>query len=252
MGIVFRAKGSATSWRTLDGMRMPSFLLAMGAALAILAGAITLPAGASPHRGPRSSDVVYFRSVLCYAPAYDSAASDPGSLSASSCSLASRLNESNLGVTPKPDSAGGFTVLDVAPDAALAGVPSTSAARETAAATVLLPASSKRVLAGVARYLMGPAEMTSASVAAASAQRIQTGAWVVNFAVTTQGAVLWDKVAEDDFHEVLGIDFQGEVVSVPIIEPTQSSFTSLNGLGEISGNLTKAEALALARALRNG
>ena len=74
----------------------------------------------------------------------------------------------------------------------------------------------------------------------------------MNFAVTTQGAVLWDKVAEDNFHEVLGIDFQGEVVSVPIIEPTQSSFTSLNGLGEISGNLTKAEALALARALRNG
>jgi len=231
---------------------MPSFLVAGGAALAILAGGITLPAAAALHRGSKSSDVVYFRSVLCFAPAYNPAAPDPGPLSASSCSPASRLSESNLGVTPNSNTAGGFTTLNVDPDAALAGVPSTSAAKETAAATVLLPGFSKGVLPGVARYVLGPAEMTSASVAEASASRNQTGAWVVDYTVTKRAAVLWDKVAEDNFHELLGIDFQGKVVSAPIIQPTQSSFTSFNGLGEISGNLTKAEALALAHALHHG
>jgi preprotein translocase subunit SecD len=91
--------------------------------------------------------------------------------------------------------------------------------------------------------------MTSASIAKASATKNQTGAWVVDYTTTTRGSTLWDKVAQENFHEVLSIDFDGRVVSAPIIQPTQSSFTSFNGEGEISGNLTKAEALALAKAL---
>ena len=93
--------------------------------------------------------------------------------------------------------------------------------------------------------------MSSASVDDARASRIRTGAWVVDYAVAKEDAVQWDKVAERSFHEFLGVDFQGKVVTAPIIQPSQSSFTSLNGLGEISGDFTKAEALALAHALHH-
>jgi preprotein translocase subunit SecD len=94
--------------------------------------------------------------------------------------------------------------------------------------------------------------MTSASIAKASVSRYQTGAWVVNYTMTKRGAASWDKVAEENFHKVLGIDFEGKVVSAPLIQPTQSSFSSFDGQGTISGNFTKAEATALARVLHHG
>ncbi len=93
--------------------------------------------------------------------------------------------------------------------------------------------------------------MTSASIARARAFKDQTGQWVVNCTMTKRGSTLWDKVAEENFHKFLGIDFKGKVVSAPIIQPTQSVFTTSGGAGEISGNLTRAEAVALAHALHH-
>jgi preprotein translocase subunit SecD len=91
--------------------------------------------------------------------------------------------------------------------------------------------------------------MTSSSVAHASASKNQTGAWVVDYTMTERGAALWDRVAEENFHKLLGIDLDGRVVSAPIIQPTQISFTTFDGHGEISGNLTKGEAIELVHAL---
>ena len=232
-------------------MKKLGFLVAPVVALAVLAGGVTLPAGAAAQGGSRSPGVVYFRSVLCFAPAYNPTIPDPGPVSSSSCSAANRLTESNLGVTPDAHSSAGYSSENVVPDAAVAGARSTGAARETAAATVLLPAFSRGTVPGAARYVLGPAEMTSASVAGASVSRNQTGAWVVDYTMTERGSGLWDTVAEENFHKVLGIDFDGKVVSAPIIQPTQSNFSSFNGHGEISGNLTRAEALALAHALHH-
>ena len=140
---------------------------------------------------------------------------------------------------------------NVAPDAALSGEPSTAATKESASATVLLPGFSQATYPGVARYVLGPAEMTSAAIARARAFKDQTGQWVVNYTMTKRGSALWDKVAEENFHKILGIDFNGKVVSAPIIQPSQSVFTAFDGAGEISGNLTKAEAVALAHALHH-
>lgn len=67
-----------------------------------------------------------------------------------------------------------------------------------------------------------------------------------------RGSALWDEVPEENFHQLLGIDFNGKVISAPVIQPTQSSLTSFDDRGEISGNLTKAEAVALAHALHHG
>ena len=70
--------------------------------------------------------------------------------------------------------------------------------------------------------------------------------------MTKRGSTLWDKVAEENFHKLLGIDFNGKVVSAPIIQPTQSRLPLSVAKVKISGNLTKAEAVALAHALHHG
>jgi preprotein translocase subunit SecD len=45
---------------------------------------------------------------------------------------------------------------------------------------------------------------------------------------------------------MVGIVDHGMVISAPITQPTQSSFTSFNGRVQISGDFTKQEARALA------
>jgi hypothetical protein len=192
---------------------------------------------------------VYFRPVLCAAPAYSSGAA-PGATSAPlSCSPASDLSVSNLAVTPG-NAPTGFSSNNVAPDAALAGVPSTSRSADDAPATVLLPATRNAFQYGGPRFVLGPAELTNTSVGSASAHRNQTGQWVVDYTMTSaSGSALWDRVALENFHQLLGIDFDGTVVSAPLIQPAQSSFSSFAGRGEITGNLNRSEAVALAQAL---
>ena len=63
---------------------------------------------------------------------------------------------------------------------------------------------------------------------------------------------LWDKVAQENFHLLLGIELDGKVYSAPIIQPTQATFTSFDGKGEISGNLTQQQAQNLAQAMNYG
>ncbi|HEY1651618.1 MAG TPA: hypothetical protein VGG09_07020 [Acidimicrobiales bacterium] len=198
--------------------------------------------------GARVADPVYFRPVLCTAPVYDPSVKvqAPGPLS---CSVASDLTSGNLNVQPL-GSASGFSSSNVPPDAALAGVPSTKRSAERAGATALLPALVPPRRGGV-RYVLGPAEMTNAYMASAKATQTTYGSWVVDFTLNSKGSALWDEVTQENFHQELGIELNGVVYSAPLIQPTQSSFTSFNGKGEVSGSLTKAEALHLANALRS-
>jgi hypothetical protein len=59
-------------------------------------------------------------------------------------------------------------------------------------------------------------------------------------------------VARASFHQLLALDVGGVVVSAPIIEPTQSSFTSFQGRGQVSGNWNQAEATRIASAMQSG
>ena len=95
--------------------------------------------------------------------------------------------------------------------------------------------------------------MTGRSIASATATQNQTGAWVVDYTLAgSAGSALWDKVAQENFHQLLGIELDGEVYSAPIIQPTQSSFSSFQGRGEISGSLTQQDAQNLAQAMNFG
>jgi hypothetical protein len=212
----------------------------LGAALALTA--LATPASAHANGG---KGTVYFREVLCTVPAF-SPPSRPVPLNPHSCSPSSTLTVQNLATTPSGDSAAGFTTNSVPPDSSLAGVPTTPPAKDTAKATVLLAG---RPGTGATRFLLGPAQLTTSAIAHADAHRSQVGRWVVDYTMTTQGAMLWDWVAQEDFHLMLAIDLDGIMVSAPIIQPTQSQFSSFEGRGEISDNLSKAQAMKLAHAL---
>jgi preprotein translocase subunit SecD len=89
-------------------------------------------------------------------------------------------------------------------------------------------------------------------VHSAVAQQSTIGQWVVNYTLTKTGSPLWDSVAEKNFHGLLAIELDGVVQSAPLIQPSQASFTSFDGQGEISGAFTEQSAKNLALAMQFG
>jgi preprotein translocase subunit SecD len=136
----------------------------------------------------------------------------------------------------------------IAPDPAFNDIASTKPAKDVPNATVLLPLLGQP---GV-RYVLGKSEMTGHSIKKAVAQEDQAGAWVVNYTLTSTGSPLWDKVADENFHQLLAIELDGVVQSAPLIQPDQATFTSFDGQGEISGSFTQSSAQTLALAMNFG
>ena len=66
--------------------------------------------------------------------------------------------------------------------------------------------------------------MNGSSIAAAQAV-FQTPNWVVNITLTGPGSTAWDTMAHRYFHEIIGIDLDGRIVSAPLTQPSQSTFT---------------------------
>jgi preprotein translocase subunit SecD len=84
------------------------------------------------------------------------------------------------------------------------------------------------------------------------AQQDQTGAWVVNYNLTSSGSPLWDSVAKKNFHQLVAIELDGVIQSAPIIQPTDATPTSFGGSGEISGSFSEGSAKNLALAMEFG
>jgi preprotein translocase subunit SecD len=134
-------------------------------------------------------------------------------------------------------------------DPTLAAVPTSTPAYDEshAGSPVLVPLLS----GGGERYLLGRAVLAGTAVAAAVVS-YHTPEWVVDVDFTGPGSTDWDVVARRFFHEILTIDFDGQVVSAPVIEPTQARFNSFDGRLEISGNFTRRSAEILATDLNSG
>ncbi len=166
------------------------------------------------------------------------------------CASSSELTAANLNVNTST----GQATNNVPPDSQFATYPSTSVDKPNYAnSMVLLPGISGACGASGLRCVLGPSEMTGHSIASAQATQNQTGAWVVDYSLSgAAGSALWDKVAQENFHQLLGIELDGEVYSAPIIQPSQAAFSSFDGRGEISGNLTQADAQNLAQAMNFG
>ncbi len=194
---------------------------------------------------------LYFRPALCGAPAFvgkSSKSTKPAGAQLPACPPTSQLTEANLGVVPSTGTT--FHENSVPADPVLADYPSTSPTKDFRTKTVLLPE-----IPGAGqytRYLLGPAALTGHAVAHAVAQQTQLGRWVVNYTLTAKGSPAWDKLAQKYFHQIIAIELDGQVYSAPIIQPGQSTFSSFDGKGEISGHLTEAQAKTLALAMQFG
>jgi preprotein translocase subunit SecD len=165
-------------------------------------------------------------------------------------------NATNLDVIPN-SSVQSYSSNTPSPDPGFAQYSSTSTNKKNYQnSTVLLPSlpASGTSLKTSLRYVLGPAQMTGTSIGSAVAQQSQTGAWEVNYSLKgSAGSQLWDKVAQENFHLLLGIELDGVVQSAPLIQPGQTGFTSFGGQGQISGgNMTEADAKSLAQAMEFG
>lgn len=206
---------------------------------------------------------LYFRPVLCFAPPYTPPTppkaakgakspppASPGPLP-TSCPAQYQTTAANLGVKPNASAPGGFSSNPIGPDPALASYPSTSPKADNASATVLLPAA-PGTTQQAQRYLLGPSQLGGAAISSASAQFTTAGQWVVAYTLTSSGSAKWDAVAQKNFHQMVAIDLDGKVESAPFIQPTQSTFTSFGGQGQISGGFTQSTAKQLALVLQYG
>jgi preprotein translocase subunit SecD len=195
---------------------------------------------------------LYFRPALCGAPAFvgkGDKSAKPASAKLPSCPSANQLSVTNLGVKPA-STATNFHENSVPAYQALAAYPSTSPTHDAKTKTVLLPGINGA--GSYNRYLLGPAQLTGHAVASAVAQQTQLGKWVVNYTLTSSGTPAWEKLAQQNFHKIVAIELDGVVYSAPIIQPSQSAFSSFDGKGEISGHLSETQAKKLAIAMQFG
>jgi preprotein translocase subunit SecD len=187
---------------------------------------------------------LFFRPAECYAPAFSVAKGKPASTGPlPACASGTQLTAANLQVTPDASNINGYTSnSDIQPDTQFTTYKSTPPLDDNKDATVLLPGTGATASS---RYVLAPAGMTGTAVKSASAQ-LNQGVWAVNLNLTSAGASQWDTLAKEQFHAIIGIDLDGQVISAPITQPTQQSFTSFNGQVEISGSFTEDQAKTLA------
>lgn len=185
-----------------------------------------------------------FRPVLCQAdPASKTAkAVAPGKLPA--CGTDYLTTAANLDVNVST----GNPQNSIPPDPAFTNIKSTQPAQDDKKDEVILPYLGEP---GV-RYVLGKAQLTGTAVHSAVAQQDQAGAWVVNYTLTKTGSPAWDAVAQENFHAMVAIELDGVIQSAPLILPSQATFTSFDGAGEISGSFTEASAKTLALAMNFG
>jgi hypothetical protein len=194
-------------------------------------------ATASTIKGGSVAHSLSLRPVLCYAPPValpHGGSPSTGPLPA--CSPSSQLTAANLQVTPDTGNVNGYTANTAVPaDPAFATYASTSPSGNQEGTTVLLPGISGL---GTNRYVLGPAGL-----------QLVDGQWSVDVTLTGQGSAAWDVLAHQQFHQIVGVDIDGTVISAPIIQPTHSSFSSFDGQMQISGGFPEAQALAIAQAV---
>ena len=222
--------------------------LLVGALIAVLITTTLSGSGTSRRTTPPSAaglsrSMVLIRPVLCFAPPYTATAPGPtGSLP--QCPAPYELTASALHVTPSPT---GFSSNNIAPYPALAGYPNSTGDSPNRAVLVggfnITPRE---------RYLLGPSEMrlSAANVGSVVTQKNRIRQWVVNIHLTSAGAAAWDRVANENFHQLLAVEMGGKVVSAPLIQPTQSHFTSFRGVIEISGALNASTARSVSSAVK--
>lgn len=187
------------------------------------------------------------RPALCYAPSYSpSPGGVPPTGPLPACAPSTQLTQSNLGVTPQGGNVNGYSSnSNIDADSQFTSYPSTASSNSKLHQDVLLPGTPGE---GGGRYVLGPADLTRSAIAHAHVT-FNSGQWAIDLSLTPKGSAQFDRLAEQQFHAILGVVINGQVVSAPITQPTQSSFTSFDGQVQISGAFTQHQAKMLASEL---
>ncbi|HVC71796.1 MAG TPA: hypothetical protein VNC61_16190 [Acidimicrobiales bacterium] len=218
----------------------------------VVTGTTGLPVPAAALIAP---GMLQFRPVLCAAGPYTASAKAAntveGPLPLGCSSGRYSLEAPNLVISPSNASANGYSsnLGSIAADPTLADRRSTTAAANVAdtGRSVLLP------LAGGdgSRYLLGPAELNGGEITSATAT-YEAPVWVVDARFSTAGAVGWDELNQRYFHEMIGFDLDGRLLSVPVVQPNLSSFSSFAGRTKIAANFSRRAAEGFAAVLDSG
>jgi hypothetical protein len=204
------------------------------------------PAATTHHTGVHTEFSV--RPVLCYAPPL-STHSEPVAQAPLTCGAAYALTAARINVEPgNANVPAGYANAYVSnalspPDPAFTDSPSTPPSADRPSSSVLLPGN--RSL-GPNRYVLGPAALVGADVRSATVVH-RNEQWIITVDLTGTGSPALDTLAHQQFHAFIAFDLDGAVVSAPLVQPTQSSFTSFGGTLDVSGPFTHAGATALAR-----
>ncbi|MDQ3979286.1 MAG: protein translocase subunit SecD [Actinomycetota bacterium] len=178
---------------------------------------------------------LYFRPVLQPLPASESAM--PSSTTTTSSSTTTTVAGSDTTVPPT-------TTTTVPVDLSRTTPPE----ENDPAKSVVLPEKDQDGTV-VARYHLGPAEVTGQAMASARATvDPNTGAWGVEFTLTGAGTKQWNDMAvKVGQGNQIAIDLDGVVRSAPRLQET-----NFPGKGQITGDFTEREAKDLALVLRYG
>lgn len=193
-----------------------------------------------------ASNTFSVRPVLCYAAPFSSpsAASSPSGLPV--CGSAYQLTAANLNVNSSTQ----MPTAAIGPDPAFAHVPSTPTSQERLSSTVLLPGVIGITVTRGTRLILGPAAITKVDVQQASANYENGAGWWVNVTGTSAGSRAWDQLAQRQFHAYTAIVVNGVVITAPLMQPAQPTFSSFAGRMQIADNFTEQSAQALAAELQ--
>jgi preprotein translocase subunit SecD len=191
---------------------------------------------------------LYFRSVLCGAPAYTPPAKgkSPPSGPLPSCGQYA-TTAASLAINTTT----GQPANNIPPNPAFAAYPATTAQNDNPKNTVLLPTDPASGAQQYARFVLAPASLFGSAIASATSLFDTTiNQWAVSY--NLKAVTPWDTVAQANFHQYVAVDLDGFVESAPLIQPNQAAFSSFQGKGEISGNFTQTTAKNLALELNYG
>lgn len=190
---------------------------------------------------------LFFRPALCYADTLQVAKGQKPSTGPlpTTCAATAQLTAANLAVNTSTSAA----TKTPPPDPQFTIYPTTSSDNDKEHSTVLLPGTGAAAVGG--RYVLGPAALSGTGVHSATAQ-VESGQWVVNMSLNQAGSTAWDTLAQQQFHAIIAVDLDGQVITAPITQPGQSAFSQFNGQVQISGSFTEDQAKTLAADLNFG
>lgn len=101
------------------------------------------------------------------------------------------------------------------------------------------------------RLVVGPAQVTNSDIASAKAVYENPSWWVV-VTFTSSGSAAYNRLSKEALHQYMAIVLDGVVISAPLVEPSQSTFSSLGNKLQIAGAFDRTNATQLGALLSFG